>query len=122
MDLNEKLLEKAKEAKTVEELAAIAKENGIELTAEEAKNYFAKLNLKAGELADDELDNVAGGRKCGTCYCNHRPVITVCNSCEYYTNEETGRKEDGNGMCVSCASGKESGVAFLCYRPERYDN
>ena len=36
------------------------------VTAEEAKNYFAQLNPKAGELADDELDNVSGGRKCGT--------------------------------------------------------
>ena len=46
MELNEKLLEKAKEAKTVEELTAIAKENGIELTAEVAKTYFAHLNKK----------------------------------------------------------------------------
>ena len=42
MELNEKLLEKAKNAKNVEELSSIARENGIELTNEEAKSYFAK--------------------------------------------------------------------------------
>lgn len=43
------------------ELLALAKENGIEMTEEQAKEYFAKLNTKTGELADDELDNVSGG-------------------------------------------------------------
>ena len=38
----------------------LAKENGIELTEEEAQAYFAQLN-KSGELSDDELDAVAGG-------------------------------------------------------------
>lgn len=56
-----KLLEKAKEAKSAEELIALANENGAELTIEEAKTYFAQLNAKTGELTDDELDNVAGG-------------------------------------------------------------
>ena len=44
MELNEKMLEKAKNAKTAEELVAIARENSIELTDEESKTYFAKLN------------------------------------------------------------------------------
>ena len=56
-------LAKAKQAKSVEELLALAKENGMELTEEEAKNYFAELN-KEGEIADEELDNVSGG--CGS--------------------------------------------------------
>ena len=55
------LMEKAKSAKSAEELRAIAKENGVEMTADEAKTYFAQLNPKSGELGDDELDNVAGG-------------------------------------------------------------
>ena len=54
--------EKAKTAKSAEELFALAKENGIEMTEEEAEKYFAELH-KEGELADDELDNVSGG--CG---------------------------------------------------------
>ena len=55
-------LAKAKAAKSAEELIALAKENGVELTEEEAAKYFAELH-KEGELADDELNNVSGG--CG---------------------------------------------------------
>jgi len=55
------LILKAKEAKNPEELMALAKENGMELTGETAETYFAKLHPAAGELPDDELDNVAGG-------------------------------------------------------------
>ena len=55
------LIEKAKEAKNPEELMALAKENGIEMTEESAKAYFEQLHPKTGELSDDELDNVAGG-------------------------------------------------------------
>jgi len=60
MELTKELLAKAKEAKTAEELLALAKENGIELTQEQSEEYFAKLH-QTGELADEELDNVAGG-------------------------------------------------------------
>ena len=61
MKMNNELIAKAKQAKTPEELLALAKENGVELTEESAKSYFNQLNPKTGELADDELDNVAGG-------------------------------------------------------------
>ena len=44
------LIEKAKSAKTPEELMALAKENGMELTEESAKAYFEQLNPKTGEL------------------------------------------------------------------------
>ncbi len=62
MKMSSELIEKAKQAKFPEELIALAKENGAELSAEEAKTYFDRLH-KGGELADEELDNVAGG--CG---------------------------------------------------------
>ena len=55
------LIEKAKSAKTPEELMALAKENGMELTEESAKAYLDLLHPQTGELSDDELDNVAGG-------------------------------------------------------------
>ena len=64
MELTKEMLTKAKETKTVEELVAIAKENGMELTFEEAEECFARLH-KSGELSDDELDNVSGGG-CGS--------------------------------------------------------
>ena len=55
------MIEKAKTAKSAEELLEIAKANGVEMTASEAATYFAQLNTKSGELGDDELDDVAGG-------------------------------------------------------------
>lgn len=60
MELNKELLEKAKTAKSAEELLEMAKEEKIGLTAEQAEKIFANLH-KSGELADDELDNVSGG-------------------------------------------------------------
>ena len=60
-NLTPEMIEKAKGTKSAEELLALAKENGIELTEKEAATYFAQLNPKSGELDDDELDNVAGG-------------------------------------------------------------
>ena len=60
MNISKELLEKAKMAKTAEELLEMAKAENIELNAEEAAQAFAKMN-KNGELSDEELDNVAGG-------------------------------------------------------------
>ena len=59
-NFNPELIAKAKKAKSAEELLALAKENGIDLTEDEARTYFEQLNTK-GELSDDELDMVAGG-------------------------------------------------------------
>ena len=60
MKLTAEMLAKAKEAKSAEDLVALAKAEGIALTEEEAKKYFAELR-KDDEIADDELDNVSGG-------------------------------------------------------------
>ena len=71
MELTKELVAKAKEAKNPEELMALAKENGIGLTEEEAKAYFDRLHPQTGELSDNELDNVSGG--CGGGYDGGRP-------------------------------------------------
>ena len=60
MNISKELIEKAKTAKSAEELLEMAKAENIELNAEEAAQAFAKMN-KNGELSDEELDNVAGG-------------------------------------------------------------
>ena len=65
MNISKELIEKAKTAKSAEELLAMAKAENIELNAEEAAQALAKMN-KNGELSDEELDNVAGG--CGRDY------------------------------------------------------
>ena len=96
MDKN--LILKAKEAKSVEELMALAKENGVELNEEDAKMYFEQFNAKKGELSDDELDAVAGGgcfgeeeRYCPKCQtrlelrysCHGLYDFYRCNNCGY---------------------------------------
>ena len=60
-NLKPEMIEKAKEAKSADELLELAKENNVEITADEAKTYFAQLGSKSGELDDDDLDAVAGG-------------------------------------------------------------
>ena len=61
INLTNEMIEKAKVAKSAEELLEIAKANGVEMTPDEAATYFAQLNPNSGELNDDELDNVSGG-------------------------------------------------------------
>ena len=58
-NLTPELIAKAKTAKSAEELLALAKDNNVELTEEEAKTYFEQLN--ANSLDDDLLEGVAGG-------------------------------------------------------------
>ena len=55
----EEFLAKLKDVKSVDDIIALAKENGLEITPDKAKELFGKIN----ELSDDELDDVAGGRK-----------------------------------------------------------
>ena len=73
-NFNAEMIEQAKAAKSAEELLALAKANGVEMTADEAKTYFSQLNPTSGELSDDDLDNVAGGA------CNSKtPTVQVIN-------------------------------------------
>jgi predicted nucleic acid-binding Zn ribbon protein len=84
--MNQELITKAKAAKSVEELLELAKASNVELSEEQAKEYFAKLNPTKGELSDDELDDVSGGG-CGeskTKYCPN------CNSELRMISEGTG--------------------------------
>ena len=71
MKFSKELIEKAKTAKSAEELLAMSKAEGFELPEGEAKTVFSKLN-KTGELSDEELNNVSGG--CGS---GDEPLFTV---------------------------------------------
>ena len=59
MNFNAEMIEKAKVAKTAEELYENAKANGVELTADEAKTYFEQIS--SCQLDEDLLEGVAGG-------------------------------------------------------------
>ena len=58
-EITKEMLEKAMQCKTVEELIAYAKTEGVDLTREEAEAYFDELS--ECELKDGELKYVAGG-------------------------------------------------------------
>ena len=57
--ITKEMLDKALECKTADQLVALAKDNGITLTKEEAEAYMAEMDNM--ELDEDALDNVAGG-------------------------------------------------------------
>ena len=63
-ELTKEQIQKAMTCKTAEELMALAKAEGVELTKEEAETYMAE--MEDVELDSDALKNVAGGAK--ACY------------------------------------------------------
>ena len=122
------LFEKAKEAKSAEELLSLAKENGMELTEEEGAAYFPQLN-KSGELPDEELDNVAGG---GCHKKDGRLIVTVWTSCDEFVCVKCGQKNRGDHFhiidgyrtnymqqCQFCKYMSYEGGLWLCNNPEK---
>lgn len=124
MELNEKLLEKAKNTKSAEELMVLAKENGFDLSEEDARIYFAKLNAKEGALNDDELGHVAGGRKCGTIYKDGWPVVVGSfNTCDLYKRNPDSIDIWGDStLCDTCIHFSVDGILNVCKNPQRYEN
>ncbi len=60
--MNEEMIAKLKEAKSVEDIMAIAEECGKNMTQEQAQEMYDQLKANAnGELSDDALEAVAGG-------------------------------------------------------------
>jgi predicted ribosomally synthesized peptide with nif11-like leader len=86
------LIAKAKAAESAEALLALAKENGVDLTEDEAKTCFEQLHANT-EISDDELEAVSGGGICqdiknfflgrngrndDSCpYCDDRPEVSA---------------------------------------------
>lgn len=105
-NLHPELLAKAKQAKSAGELLALAKENGMEMNEEQANAYFAQLHPISGEIADDELENVAGG---GCHSGDGRLVVTVGYDCENWVctcgNNRSKMEVFGHNaadVCTSC--------------------
>ena len=59
-EITKEMIEKVMQCKTADELIALAKTEGCEITKEEAEAYLAE--MKDMELDDERLKNVAGGR------------------------------------------------------------
>ena len=58
--MNQELYKLIKNMKSPEELQQLAKENGLELSLEDAKSCLEKLQ-STSELSDEELESVSGG-------------------------------------------------------------
>ena len=92
-NLTSELIAKAKTAKSAEELLALAKDNNVELTEEDAKTYFEQLNAN-GAVSDDELDGVAGGSFLGI----------SCPSEDEEEQTPTFKENKAEGRCQHCGS------------------
>lgn len=104
MEFTKEQLAKAKAAKSAEELLALAEENGIELTEEQANEKFAILHNQ-GELADNELDNVSGGSSCvnGRHYSDDPPYYLITTAGNWCDNFKEREQSSWRGMaCERC--------------------
>ena len=101
-NLTPEMIEKAKAAKSAEELLEVAKANGVEMTADEAATYFAQLNPQSGELDDDDLDGVSGGLvqliNPSSTPCYTFKDGTLCKHC----GKRNGDYKDGRMICLDC--------------------
>ena len=110
MELNKELLAKAKNAKTPEELIALANENGMEMTEESAEAYYNLLHPQNGEVSDDELDNVAGGG----CHNGGKLVVSVMHYCDEWRCKDDGSQCDIDGIMVNCNTCRVAADCFSC--------
>lgn len=60
MKFTKEQIRKAMACKTADELLAVAKSEGVELTREQADEYIAMMGTR--ELTEEELKQVAGGK------------------------------------------------------------
>ena len=97
-NLTPEMIEKAKAAKSTEELFALAKENNVEMTADEAATYFAQLTPKSSELDDDDLDGIAGGANGG---CNNSED-RQCPDCGATLKSMVGTDDTMKFECSTC--------------------
>ena len=118
INLTPELISKAKTAKSAEELIKIAEGEGVKLEEKDAEAFFNKLNQTEGELADDELETVAGG-KCGEKKSPY-PVRSWYYSCEH--QQDVVWDPMWIGECLNCIySGDDDDAAetVRCHYPER---
>ena len=123
MKLTKELLEKAKSAKSAEELLTLAKESGVELTADEAEKYFAAWN-KAGEISDEELENVSGGSQCrnGSLYSSDPPYYLITTDANWCPACTVGHTAGNGGTCGICTHHVCDGIVMYCHARKYYDD
>ena len=112
------LISKAKTAKSAEELIKIAEGEGVKLDEKTAAFYFDKMNQPVKELADEELDSVAGGG-CGEKPDTH-PWVSFHWSCEHQQDAVWDPMWQGD-CCICIYSGADDDRREMvrCYYPDR---
>ena len=95
MDFTMEQIQKAMTANSAEELFAMAKEDGIELTLTEAEEYYSELH-KNQELSDDELSAITGGK--GE-YNGIKEGSRIAKECGFYMFENERIQEAAEHGC-----------------------
>ncbi len=80
--LTKEQIKTAMKCKTAEELLALAKTEGVELTKDEAEAYIAE--MADYELDDETLKSAAGGETCWSlkCHKHKKPCTRFCSIAE----------------------------------------
>ena len=115
------------------------KSHGCEASAQELEAFMEKNgeaalgNMASGELSDDELDDVAAGKKCGTVYKDGHPVVSIGNGCEHFRCGKC-KKDDAYAVgnwcrycmthrsCLTCNFCEYKGGLWICFNPVRVKN
>ena len=124
MNLTNEQIAKAKECKSAEELLKYADEIGYKLTEDEAKRFFNDWH-KEGELADEELSNVAGGSTCinGSFYSDEGDrflITTYYNSCPSYERRNGAPLNDE--ICFYCSYCQGGDPTYYCHARSIYSD
>ncbi len=79
--MKQELIEKARQAASPEEIMKLAEENDVYMVKEEAERIYDQLHA-SGEVADEELESVAGGGCSGS---GGKTIVT--SGCECFTGQ-----------------------------------
>ena len=135
---HEELILKAKDAKNADEILLIAKENGLDVSAEDAEMYI-QMNRKSGELSDEALDSVTGGAaytlrggylivtnfhecdrwKCDSCGGTDFKYMQVASDSGWAWAHKCGGHPNGCGKgCATCQYMKYRFPFQICTHPD----
>ena len=116
MNFTPELISKAKAAKSAEELIRIAEGEGVKLDEKDAEAFFNKLN-KSEELADEELNAVAGG--CGETKSQY-PLRSFYDSCEHQQDAVWDPMWSGDcPLCIYSGEDDDAAETVRCHYPTR---
>lgn len=115
LKINAEIIEKAKQAKSVDDLLILAKEHDITLTEEDANEFFKAIGQEKGELSDEELDNVAGGGCRGE---DGMLLVTPTYKCSLWEDKLGHRPRELGVGCSDCKWIFTVKLLSYCSHPE----